>query len=159
MLAAVAFCLLLALEVLPFRPVVAAFWPWWANASALPAAREKMDPGTLLPVWAGWGEEAMIAGRQLRRMARAGQLPSKSFRLFVIYQGEWLQPDESNVTYVVSRAPYLSFTENDYYIINRAAALLGIFSYITDKKPVWTLKYRGVAQAWLYRGSDLKDGN
>lgn len=154
-LALTAFCLLLLLEVLPFRPVVGAFWPWWANASGLPAA-QIVEPGKMLPVWPGWGEEAMIAGRKLRSMARTGQLPSKSFRLFTIYQGDWLQPDESTITYTISDAPYLSFTANDYYVITRASLVVGGFNFIQDSKPVWVKEFRGVPEIWVYRGSDLK---
>jgi hypothetical protein len=154
-LALTGFCLLLLLELLPFRPVVGAFWPFWADASRLEAARV-VKTGRMLPVWSGWGEEAMIAGRWLRHQARSGQLPSRSFRLFSAEEGEWLQEDPSIVSYVISSAPYLSFTENDYYMINRPAVVLGVVNFVKDKKPIWTLEYRGVAQAWLYRGSDLE---
>jgi hypothetical protein len=149
------FCVLLFLELLPFRPVVGAFWPWWANASKLSGA-QVVEPGKILAVWPGWGEEVMIAGRWLRHQARSGHLPSGSFRLFAAEQGEWLQEDPLIVTYTISSAPYLSFTENYYYVINRAAVLLGILGFLKDKKPIWTLEHRGVAQAWLYRGSDLE---
>lgn len=101
----------------------------------------------------------MIAGRRLRRMARLGQLPSRSFRLFAIYRSDWLQSDPKIVTYWVSSAPYLSFTENDYYVMNRASIGINDFAFILKKKPIWTLEYRGVPQAWLYRGSDLKAGD
>ena len=149
------FCVLLFLELLPFRPVVGAFWPWWANASKLSGAHV-VEQGKILSVWPGWGEEVMIAGRWLRHQARSGQLPSRSFRLFAAEQGEWLQEDPSIVTYTISSAPYLSFTENDYYVINRAAVMLGILGFLKDQKPIWTLEHRGVSQAWLYRGSDLE---
>jgi hypothetical protein len=151
MLASATFCLLLFCEILPFRPVIGAFRPWWASGSVL-----KMEPGKLTLVWPGWGEEAMIAGRHLRKMARAGDLPSASFRLFTVYPGDWLQSDQTIVTDWLRLAPYLSFTENDYYVLNRAAAMTGEFHFLTDKKPIWTLEFRGVPQAWLYRGSDLE---
>jgi hypothetical protein len=145
------FCLLLFLEIIPFRPVVGAFRPWWASGSRL-----KMEPGKLSPVWPGWGEEAMIAGRHLQKMARSGKLPSASFRLFTIHPGEWLQPDPAIQTYSVKTAPYLSFTDNDYYVLNRAALMIGGFDFLTGKKPIWTIEHRGVAQAWVYRGSDIR---
>lgn len=154
MLAVATFCLLLLCEILPFRPVVGAFRPWWAIGSVL-----KLELGRLTPVWPGWGEEAMIAGRHLRKMARFGELPSTPFRLFTVYPGDWLQSDEAIVTDWLRLAPYLSFTENDYYVLNRAAAITGEFHFLTDKRPIWTLEFRGVPQAWLYRGSDLKNGN
>lgn len=154
MLAVATFCLLLLCEILPFRPVVGAFRPWWASGSVL-----KMEPGKLTLVWPGWGEEAMIAGRHLRKMARSGELPSTSFRLFTVYAGDWLQPDPTIVTDWVRTAPYLSFTENDYYVVNRAAVITGGLDFLTDKRPIWTLEFRGVPQAWLYRGSDLKTDN
>jgi hypothetical protein len=149
------FCLLLLLELLPFRPVVGAFWPLWANPSEFRAAKT-VEPGKLLIVWSGWGEEAMIAGRWLRHMAHSGELPSKSFRLFTAEQGHWLQQDPLIATYVISSAPSLGFTENDYYLVNRAAIMAIDFDFLREKKPIWVLKYRGVPEAWLYRGSDLK---
>lgn len=152
------FCLLLIVELLPFRPVVGAFWPSWANASHLSAAK-RVEPGRLLIVWSGWGEEAMVAGRWLRQKARAGELPSKSFRLFTAEQGRWLQQDPSYASFIISSAPQLSFTENDYYLVNRAAIMAIDFDFLRAEKPVWVLEYRGVPEAWLYRGSDLKKNN
>jgi len=166
-----AFCLLLFLELLPFRPVIGAFWPWWANAAALPVTNTA-EPGKRLPVWMGWGEEPMIVGRHLREMAEAGQLTSDSFRLFTAYLGDWLTPDRATknpaligdnikleTTEWVETAPLegLSFTENDYYIVNLASVINGRFLFPKDKKPFWTIEYRGVPEAWVFRGSDIKD--
>jgi len=149
-----AFCLLLLLEVLPFRPVVGTFWPWWANASALQSART-VELGKIAPVWSGWGEEAMIAGRRLSKMASAGQLPSKSFRLFTVYPGDWLPPDQTIKTDWAAITRDLGFTENDYYVVNRVAVVEGRFLVRTN--PFLTIQYRGVPAVWVFRGSDLKD--
>lgn len=156
-LAVAIFCFLLLFELLPFRPVVGAFWPCWARASGLQMARTA-EPGKVLPVWGGWGEEAMIVGRQLHKMAIAGQLPSKSFRLFTAYVGDWLAPDQTIETRFVEMVPYLSlsFTENDYYVVNRAAVVQGRFRLPVNEKPVWTVDYRGVTLIWVFRGSDIK---
>jgi hypothetical protein len=150
-----AFCVSLLLELLPFRPNAGAFWSYWGSAS-LPRMAEPIEPGKLVPMWPGWGEEAMIAGRRLRKMALAAQLPSSSFRLYVICRGDWLTSDQTIKTYWVPTAPYLSFTENDYYVVNRAVAVKGTYRSFTDAKPISTIEYRGVPQAWIYRGSDLK---
>jgi len=96
-------------------------------------AAKTVEPGKLLLVWSGWGEETMIAGRWLRQKARLGELPSKSFRLFVAEQGQWLQQDPLIATYVISSAPSLSFTENDYYLVNRAAIMAIDFDFLKEK--------------------------
>jgi hypothetical protein len=153
-----AFCLGLLLEVLPFRPIFGAFWPWWANAAGLPTA-SVAEPGKMMPVWPGWGEEAMIAGRHLRKMAGSGQLPSSSFQLFTVYPGDWICSDPSIETHWVGTVPYrkLSFTENDYYVLNRAEVFQAGVLFPKDKRPLWTIDFRGVSQAWVFRGSDIKD--
>jgi hypothetical protein len=170
---------LLVLEVVPFRPVYGAFRPIWSNedatASMLPA------PGRNNPSWLGWGEEAMLAGREVLSRCASGTATGEpaqncaSLRLHLAYPGYWLveRPDVRQVLMGefmkgMSHRGMLDelfvkddfqYTAQDYYILNRASIVQQAWKFPTAVPPDFVVEFRGFVEAWVFRGDRLQAAN
>jgi hypothetical protein len=149
--------LLTFFEVIPFQPIHGSFRPVWANYSD--AFNKYPGIGKMhSSAWAGWGEEVMIAGKRIEKMCIEEKLDCNDVRLYYSYRGGWLDAEIPVKTFWMLRDfPFFRFTENDYYIINRASVMYGHIRDIDFKsvKPFFTIDYRGYTQAWVFRGDEL----
>jgi hypothetical protein len=147
-------------EVAPFRPFYAAFRPFWVE---YPSPHSPVA-GAINPSWVGWGEETMLAGERLLRLARRGRLEGvtaeRPARLYSIYYGLWLRavPGVRQVTGVPAMRgeEALGYGERDYYLINRTAAVT-CGGLPPGVRPAFTISFRGFDQAWVYQGKSLYD--
>jgi hypothetical protein len=161
---------LLLWEVLPFRPVYAAFRPVWANYDGV----YNVTPiiGRLNPSWLGWGEEIMIAGEVLERQcsglkdaatAAGAETPCTSLNLYSAYPGSWLASgDEFTVRLMPFGDSWLreqeyGYTNHDYYVLNRSSIVQKFQRFPTNVQPEFVLAFRGYVQAWVFRGDHLQD--
>ena len=154
--------LALFLEVAPFRPVHAAFRPIWSVCADDFNHRPK--PGmTLGPAWMGWGEELMLAGKEIERMCLRGEIDCSDLRLYHFYAGRWLDRKLPILTFDMKRArgriPF-RFSRNDYFVFNRAVVtydyVKNISETIENVRPFFTISHRGYKLAWVFRGDQLK---
>lgn len=150
--------LLLIAEVLPFAPLYGSFFPFWVRYDE--ARRSSVRPGHLDPLWAGWGEEVMLAAQQLERWCSAddnplGQ-PCATIRLYGVFPGQWLNPSPAIDVRMVefTTLQERTYTASDYYVIPRIATTFQPFP--ANVKPVLVIAPRGYAYAWVFRGDDLR---
>ncbi|WP_439403054.1 hypothetical protein ACNJYA_13050 [Bradyrhizobium sp. DASA03068] len=156
-LAAIAFmaALFLILETVPFRPLYAAFRPFWLNYPDADFA----EAGRLNPSWMGWGEERALLGEKFEEFCGRSPDICRNGRIFHLYYGRWLPErprsfeifDAANV---VGKEP---LGDHDYYLFNRSRIVQGFPQ--PKSRPILTLDFRGYEMAWLYRGSDLAAEN
>jgi hypothetical protein len=145
---------LLLAETAQFGPLYAAFRPIWSQyGKEYNAFPEKNVINTS---WVGWGEEAMLAGKQILESCRS-ENSCQDVRLYCQYAGDWILPElPINVR---CNAPWWEsdyrFTKNDYYVFNRNQYLLGKF-FPEGVSPVFTVSFRGHAQAWVFRGDQIR---
>jgi hypothetical protein len=156
---ALALAALLTLEVLPFAPLYGPFDPFWLHASSADPR-----PGGVDRAWWGWGEELMLAGREVQSQCQPdeGGVPAETgpwsgqrcadIRLHTVFQSRWLGGDPIR-TDVYLFDPH-EYGETDYYLISRTAVVLWGHD-LPGIEPVLALDYRGYPFAWVYRGSEL----
>ena len=155
----VVFGLLFVLEILPFRPLYAAFRPIWSSY----ADSEVPVVGKINPSWVGWGEEVMLTGQIIEDACRShnnvlSDTSCESITLYYFYPGQWLNENKR-----ISVAPALgrlakiglSYTKADYYVMNRSAVVQESAPFPDNVKPVFVIGFRGYAQAWVFRGDQL----
>ena len=171
------FAIILALEVLPFRPVYAAFRPIWSHYpdSVTPVV------GKINPSWIGWGEELMLAGQILEKhhdLASNSQnsgVPPRALNLYTVYPGEWLTTNKKIKTSLlplplgIEKIPKTMqmndslstdgslYTESDFYVINRSSIVQRYCDFPTEVKPSFVISFRGFIQAWVFRGNQIKE--
>lgn len=138
-------------EVLPFRPLFAAFRPFWLNYADAHFA----EPGRLNPSWMGWGEERALLGREFEKWCATVTGRCAGARVYHLYYGRWLPERDRPFAIldwagVANREP---LGENDFYMLGRTRIIQGMPQ--PKSKPVVTLAFRGYEMAWVYRGSDL----
>ncbi len=158
-------------EVIPFAPIHGAFRPIWLN---YPDEFNRSNPvgRTRSGVWGGWGEEIMIAGKKIEKICFRKKENCNDIRLYYCLVGEWLDAKIPVKIFPV-RHDDLRFTENDYYIVDRSAFMYGAKEHLKfetvqpckrgknglnfDVVPSeFTISYRGLVQAWIFRGDQLK---
>jgi hypothetical protein len=160
-LAAAGLVAALLLEAAPFRPLFAAFRPFWLNY----AESERPEPGRLNASWMGWGEEVMQAGKILDRRCIEGDLglpdiPCKDITLHVMIPGLWLpgpRTIQTRYSFIDASGP-LPLDRQDYFVVNRNYFVQKVFSF-PAATPVFMLTSRGYGMAWVYRGDDLRKIN
>ncbi|MEY9878657.1 hypothetical protein ABIA43_000191 [Bradyrhizobium sp. USDA 328] len=152
-LAVIAFmaALFLILETVPFRPLYAAFRPFWLNY----LDADHAEAGRLNPSWMGWGEERALLGEKFQELCERSPDICRNGRIFHLYYGRWLpeRPRSFGIfdaATVVGKEP---LGDHDYYLFNRSRIVQGLPQ--PKSRPILTLDYRGYEMAWLYRGSDL----
>lgn len=159
---------LLLAEVIPFKPLYAAFRPIWSDyGEAYNAAA--IEPGRVNPWWIGWGEEAGILGPEVRRRCLADQAargeadPVAACRQAVLNDTwtsafSWLDADRLlSVFEHEGDLPYARYSASDYFLVNRTCFVTRCASFPVGVQPEATLDFRGYVQAWVYRGDRLRD--
>lgn len=145
-------CLLFA-EVFPFRPLYAPFRPFWyrfsRGYSRLPVS------GQVNGTWPGWGEEVMLAGKEIKKRCVKERGGCADVRVFHNYQGEWVRPGLAQIYFMLKEKDKIRYTKDDYYILNRNAAAQNYTAFPYKVLPLFTLDYRGFTQAWIFRGDSL----
>ncbi|CAO3440077.1 hypothetical protein [Azospirillum argentinense] len=153
--------LLVVMEIAPFRPLYAAFRPL---ALSYPDP-DRPRPGHPNFSWTGWGEETMLAGKELARRCAAapdGRLdgvPCDGLTLRPVYISHWPSSGESGVRTVPSGiADPDSWPDgpSDHYVINRQSVVGGILRAFPPVAPEFEVRYRGFAMAWVFRGDRLR---
>jgi hypothetical protein len=146
------FCLLLIVEILPFRPVFGAFKPVWNKFSE--EFNKTPTIGQVNTAWLGHGEEIFIFGKKIEKTISFNQnkIYLHPVNIYEFKLGEWLT---NNKMMVINSGKY-GFTKSDYYIVNRLVITQGISFFFENIEPLFTLSYRGYEQAWVYRGDQLK---
>ncbi len=161
--------LLILAELLPFGPLYGGFQPIWSTYP------DPIEPkiGQVNPSWVGYGEEAMIVGKQIVDNCKESKLElepgssCKDLRLY-IYAGDWLGGDEfiNIVRFPFPKTPILksinskenlanyTYTRNDYYLIMRSTAIKG-YGFPYGLKPVFVASGRGFINGWAFRGDQL----
>jgi len=125
------FIFTLTIEVLPFRPIFAPFRPIWSHPSTHYNEIPFFGRGSLW--WPGWGEERFLVKKRIEK---------------VLDEGENIQYLKYNKQFnginILNRADFA------YYKIRSKKARELMRKYI-NKKPLFTLSYRGYIQAWIYQ--------
>lgn len=157
----VVFAVLLIGEILPFRPLYAPFRPIWSEYedSTMPIV------GKLNPSWLGWGEEAMLAGQLIEAQCHGSDnntlngIPCNLIRLYVRYQGEWLNED-TEITVLLHKSLLAQeeflYPETDYYVLNRLAIAQAVEKFPVEVEPTFVISFRGYITAWVFRFDQLK---
>jgi hypothetical protein len=159
-------------EVIPFRPVHAAFRPIWVNYPDEFNLKPPLGKARV-GAWEGWGEELMMTGKKIEQMCFRKEINCDNIRLYYLYPGDWLDARIPVKIFSMIRGD-LRFTKNDYYIINRASINYGGTSRLKFEavqpfmdngikrlnfeafEPDFTISFRGYTQAWIFRGDRLK---
>jgi hypothetical protein len=157
---------LIVVEVAPFRPLYAAFRPITVN---YPEADAPV-PGHLNFSWTGWGEETILAGKQMDEECRKkGQLAGvdcAKIGIWSVYDARWF-PTTGAGLHQSGRGPFTGdnwpFTRDDwpaepdtYYVMNRQLFAGGLLATFPSIAPDFVVRYRGFAMAWVFRGDRLK---
>ena len=146
----------LVAETEPFRPLFAAFRPFWLSYRD----PERAELGRLNASWMGWGEEIMKGGKMLESACRAGEPvaaghPCSEITLYAMNSGLWL-PGPSKIHLDsftnVKDAPPLD--SKSFYIMDRLYLIQDVFN-IPNIDADLAVEYRGYALAWIFRGDRL----
>jgi hypothetical protein len=146
----------LVAETAPFRPLFAAFRPFWLSYGDPGRA----ELGRLNASWMGWGEEIMKGGKMLESACRAGEPvaaghPCGEITLYAMNSGLWL-PGPSKIHLDsftnVNDAPPLD--SKSFYIVDRLYLIQDVFN-IPNIDADLAIEYRGYALAWIFRGDRL----
>lgn len=151
LLIACACALSVVLEVLPFRPLFAAYRPYWVEYPDAHFA----EPGRMNPSWVGWGEEKALLGAEFEKWCATEGGGCNGVHVYHMYDGRWLPERPRPFTIerwsdVMDKEPLGS---TDFYLFSRTVVVQGIPQ--PKSKPIVTLAFRGYEMAWIYRGSDL----
>ncbi|TFW61130.1 hypothetical protein CT676_09615 [Bradyrhizobium sp. MOS001] len=152
---AVTASLFLILETAPFRPLYAAFRPFWLEY----ADAKFVETGRINPSWMGWGEERALLGAKFEELCERSPNVCQDGRIFHFYSGRWLpeRPRSFQIFDAASVAGKEPLGDHDYHLFNRSRIVQGLPQ--PKSRPILTLDYRGYEMAWLYRGSDLAAEN
>ncbi len=143
--------IVLFLEVLPFGPLFAPFRPIWSSYPR--TYSNNPEPGRINGPWQGWGEEVMLAGKKIEKICKANKIDCGKINLYYSYKGEWVGSKALNIQPIDKNSTY---SERDYYVINRSSVTQNGVDFPYDVKPVFTIAFRGFTQAWIFRGDDLQ---
>jgi hypothetical protein len=143
---------LLFVEVSPFRPLFAAFRPFWLSY----ADADRAEPGRLNPSWMGWGEEILRVGKELDRACQAGDarfggIPCKDVTLHVMSSGRWL-PGPASIQLKALGEPELN--ERTFVALSRLYLIQKMYN-IPTIEPDFAASQRGYTMAWVFRGDRL----
>lgn len=142
----------LMIGMAPFRPLFAAYRPFWVTY----ADANEAESGRLNASWMGWGEEITRLGKQIERACLAGDArfagtPCNEVTLHVMISGRWL-PGPGTIQLKSFREPVLD--TKTFIAHNRLMLIQDAF-----KKPAiepdFVASYGGYALAWAYRGDKL----
>jgi hypothetical protein len=146
----------LVVEVAPFRPLFAAFRPFWL---ALPGAT-RAEPGRINPSWMGWGEDVLRIGKDIERACRTGDpvlqgMPCESITLYVAHSGAWLPgPSRIRLVAIARLRGVLPLDARSFYLMNRLALVQRAYP-VPEVAPDFVDSARGFELAWAFRGDRL----
>lgn len=142
-------------ELFPFRPFYASFRPFWIHYDDASQA----EPGRLNASWMGWGEEVMLAGKEIEAAcgARSQKLAGIDCAHIVLrpygLTGTWLPgPATIKIEPTIPGNPG-KMTRTDYYLVSRLTLIQR--RSIPEIAADFVVSYRGYVQAWVYRGDRL----
>lgn len=140
-------------DVAPFRPLFAAYRPFWLNY----ADAKRAESGRLNASWMGWGEEIIRLGKTIDRACMAGDpvfhgTPCQNVTLQVMISGRWL-PGPEAVQLKTFGEPVLD--ANTFVAFNRLLLIQDTYKQ-PDIAPDFVAEYRGFAMGWAWRGDRLK---
>ena len=143
---------LVVAEISPFRPLFAAFRPFWLNY----ADANRAEPGRLNASWMGWGEEILRVGKEVERAcqvgdARFGGVPCGDVTLHVMSSGRWL-PGPMSIRLKAFGEP--EFDARTFVVLSRLYLIQNRYN-IPVIEPDFVASYRGYALAWVFRGDRL----
>lgn len=143
---------LLIVEVAPFRPLFAAFRPFWLSY----ADAARAEPGRLNPSWMGWGEEILRVGKELDRACQAGDarfggIPCGEVTLHVMSSGLWL-PGPTSIRLKTLGEPELN--ERTFVALSRLYLIQNRYN-IPTIEPDFAVSHRGFTMDWVFRGDRL----
>ena len=153
--AAVALLVFLVIEMWPFRPLFAAYRPFWLEYGDA----DRTEPGRLNASWMGWGEDFMRAGKNLEA-ACIGRAPPfadaecKNVTLAVRHQGEWLPGPREITVRPPSEDEQVSNDKLLFYEFGRLYLIQEI-DRIPPIEPDYTASYRGYSLGWVFRADRL----
>lgn len=142
-------------ETAPFRPLFAAFRPFWLSY----ADAKRAEIGRLNASWMGWGEDGMIAGKRLDARCAAHDPVFAGHRcadvtLYVMDDGLWLPGPQRIRTAFFSRERPPPIDEKGFFLFDRLYLIQGVY-HIPRVTPDFAVSYRGHDLAWGYRGDRL----
>lgn len=152
--------LLLIIEIYPFRPLMAPFRPFWHFASSIDNIPR---PGRLTSApWWGWGEEQMLAAKEIEKDA-ARHNYSENLIIYCNYPGKYLRINDKKITVYCPDwwhekfpTPEAKYTKNEYFLLSRIGCILEYPPFFPEGiEPLFTIKFRGYIQAWVFRGDLL----
>ena len=153
--AAAALLVFLVIEVWPFRPLFAAYRPFWLEYGD----PDRTEPGRLNASWMGWGEDFMRAGKNLEA-ACIGRAPPfadtecKNVTLAVRHQGEWL-PGPREITVRPRSEDEKASNDNLLFYEFGRLYLIQKIDPIPAVEPDFAASYRGYSLGWVYRADRL----
>ncbi|WP_038364555.1 hypothetical protein [Bosea sp. UNC402CLCol] len=150
---------LIIAEIVPFRPLYAAFRPVTIDYHDA----DRALAGHLNFSWTGWGEETILAGKFIEKeCARQGSLAGVACKDIVVrpaYNSRWFAGSSSLVKqdgggFFMDDA--WSPNPGNYYVLNRQLVAGGLLKTLPTIPPDFVIRYRGYGMAWVYRGDRLK---
>ncbi len=154
-------CFVALIEILPFRPLYAGFRPFVIGYPDPDLPR----PGRHNFSWTGWGEETLLAGKELARRCREAAdrrlngVPCEEITLRPSYFSWWRPEPEDAIAstpFGVVGPDAWPDGPGDYYVINRQAITGGLLRDFPAIQPEFDVRYRGYAMAWVFRGDRLR---
>ena len=145
----------LVAEAAPFRPLFAAFRPFWLSY----ADAKRAEPGRLNASWMGWGEDDMLAGKMLDAACAAGDPvfaghACADVTLYMMDDGWWLPgPRHIHVRYF-PRGSKTPFDDKSFYLLSRLYLIEKVYK-IPRIAPDFALAFRGYVLGWVFRGDRL----
>jgi hypothetical protein len=156
-LCTIIFTVVLIAEIFPFRPLYGAFRPVWSNYPE--RYNSTFSEGILNPWWMGWGEEVFLSGKKIQNHLKNENPTLLGIKLYHNYLGDWLLKKNNATIIFLDSAANVSYTENDYFILNRNALSQSSSKIPSLPPPFCTITYRGFTSAWVYRGDDIARHN
>ena len=147
--------LLLIIEVLPFRPALVTFRPFWSNMPA----KFNTDPayGQVPPWCTGWGEEVMLAGKRIYEEYGHECGSKDEIRIFHNYSGSWVKkPANVNLVFMAFGFDDYKYEKCDYYVFTRSGTTFSFIPFPSQVEPLFTIDSRGIVKAWVFRAGDLR---
>jgi hypothetical protein len=169
---------LLAAEIMPFKPVFTAFRPVWSSfPDTIP------EPTLGNPSWVGWGEDVMVAGKKIEKLLYGKSTglcqDSDGIVLYTLYAGDYLTASGNlpfAIKYVLKDSSFYRYDAEKelarsgktclksqvaydtcaLFLVNRYNFIIDALLFPRTVEPLFTIRYRGYPQAWVWKGDELR---